>query len=196
MADNLRRSDPWLAMMRLAVIIAAATAAGCSQQKVADSPGDPDLAKPSADECQIARAAITAVHAANLDARWRSAGSTNMSVRTNSQVINPADFPAYADDEEADLLGKGPADWRWCAGMGAFLGGLRWKPMGPDEDVAAVLGLGRPAMNKTGDEAKVYEIISAPVDGGMRRAAGPWVATLRRGPSGWQVASTDAAKKS
>jgi hypothetical protein len=183
-------------MMRFAVLIAAAATTGCSPQTVADSPGDPDLAKPSADECQIARAAIGEIHVAGRDARWRSAGSTNMSVRTNSQVINPADFPAYNDDEEADLLGKGPVDWRWCAGMGAFLGGLGWKPMGADEDVAAALGLGRPAVNKAGDEAKVYETVSALVDGGMRLAAGPWIATLRRGPNGWQVTSTDAAKKS
>jgi hypothetical protein len=196
MAGNPRRSDPWLAMMRLVVMIAAAMAAGCSQQKVADSPGDPDLAKPSADECQIARAAIAAIHLEGRDARWRSSGSINMSVRANSQVINPADFLAYNDDEEADLLGKGPADWRWCAGMGAFLGGLGWKPMGTDEDVAAVLGLGRPAVDKAGDEAKVYETISALVEGSMRLAAGPWIATLHRGPNGWQVTSTDAAKKS
>ena len=116
---------------------------------------------------------------------------TDMSLRTRSQVINPADFPNYSDDEEANLLGKAPADWRACAGVETFMTGLGWKPMGDDQDYAE-LGLGRPAVNKTADEAKVYETFSAPVQGGMKLAAGPWVATLRRGPNGWQVSATDA----
>ncbi len=195
MAANPQRSRA-SAVMTTLTIIAALTAAGCSQQKAVESTGDPELARPTAEECQIARAAVTAVHAAGEDARWRSApGAIDMSLRTHSQVVNPADLPGYGDDEEADLLGKAPGDWRWCAGMGPFIAGLGWKPMGSDE-VQAELGLGRPAMNKAGDEAKVYETLSASVNGAMKLAAGPWVATLKRGPNGWQVTSTEAAKHS
>ncbi len=189
MTDNPLRSAPPLAI-GLAILAVGAVAA-CSQQ-VAESPADPELAKPSADECAIAKAAMSAIHSAGLDARWRSsAGVTDMSLRTRSQVVNPADLPNYSDDEEANLLGKAPADWRGCAQLETFLTGLGWKPMGDDQDFAE-LGLGRPAVNKTGDEAKVYETFAAPVQGGLKLAAGPWVATLRRGPGGWQVSATDA----
>ena len=196
MAGNLQRSDSPAISTVLASLAAVAMACGCSPQKAAESPGDPELAKPSAEECKIARAAVTAIHTAGADARWRTApGAIDMSLRTRSQVVNPADLPDYGDDEEADLLGKAPGDWRWCVGMGTFVGGLGWKPMASDE-VQAELGLGRPAMNKAGDEAKVYETISASVNGAMKLAGGPWVVTLKRGPNGWQVTSTEAARHS
>jgi hypothetical protein len=53
--------------------------------------------------------------------------------------------------------------------------------------------LGRPAMNKTGDEARLYEAFSTPDrdSGALFLARGPWLATLHRGADGaWRVVST------
>jgi hypothetical protein len=168
-----------------------------SGQAVADAPGDADMAKPAADECAIARAALTAVHGAGSDKAWQTgAGVREMSLAAYSKVINPVDVPGYSDDEADNLRSKDAADWRWCPGMAAFVGGLGWRPMGGD-DAIAVLALGRPGLNKTGDEARAYEAFLAPRgdSGVLRLARGPWLATLHKGPNGaWQVTSTDDLK--
>jgi hypothetical protein len=170
-----------------------------SQQKaLAAAPGDADMDKPAAEECAIARVALTAVHAPGSDRAWQTAASVSeMSLAAHSKVINPVDVPGYGDDEADDLRSKSAADWRWCPGMTAFVSGLGWTQMGGD-DVVAVLALGRPGLNKTGDEAKVYEAFLAPRgdSGVLRLARGPWLVTLHRSPAGaWQVASTDQLKR-
>ena len=169
-----------------------------AQQALADAPGDADMAKPTADECAIARAALTAIHAAGSDKAWRTgAGETENSLVAESKVINPADVSGFTDDEADNLRAKSAADWRWCPGMAAFIGGLGWRPMG-DDNMASV-ALGRPGMNKAGDEARAYEAFVAPkADSGgvLLLARGPWVVTLHKSPSGaWQVASTDDLKR-
>jgi len=169
-----------------------------AQQALADAPGDADMAKPAADECAIARAALAAAHAAKSDKAWQAgAGVQEMSLAIYSKVINPADVAGYTDDEADNLRSKAGADWRWCPGMAAFLGGLGWSQMGPGDNGVAVLGLGRPGMNKTGDEARVYEAFLSPNAGGaLHVTRGPWLATLHKGPTGaWQVAATDDLKR-
>jgi hypothetical protein len=193
-----------LAPIALGLIIGSALYGGYvywSQQKshqtVADAPGDADMAKPAAAECAIARAALSAVHAAGADKAWQTgAGVQEMSLAAYSKVINPVDVPGYSDDEADDLRAKAAADWRWCPGMAAFVGGLGWRPMGGD-DAIAVLALGRPGMSKAGDEARAYEAFLAPRgdSGVLRLARGPWLVTLHKGPNGaWQVTSTDDLK--
>jgi hypothetical protein len=163
-------------------------------QALAAAAGDADMAKPAADECAVARAALTAIHAAGADKAWQTgAGVHEMSLADDSKVINPADVAGYSDDEADNLRSKAAADWRWCPGMATFVGGLGWRQMGGD-DVVAVLALGRPGVNKAGDEARAYEAFLAPRgdSGVLRLARGPWLATLHRAPSGaWQVTSTD-----
>jgi hypothetical protein len=193
-----------LAPIALGLIIGSALYGGYvywsqqkSRQAVADAPGDADMAKPAADECAIARAALTAVHAAGSDKAWQTgAGIQEMSLAAYSKVINPVDVPGYSDDEADNLRSKAAADWRWCPGMAAFVGGLGWRPMGGD-DAIAVLALGRPGLSKAGDEARVYEAFLAPRgdSGVLRLARGPWLVTLHKGPNGaWQVTATDDLK--
>lgn len=166
-----------------------------TQQTLVAAPGDPDLAKPSAVECAIAQAAVTAVHASGDDARWKTAaGVKAMSLRAASQVINPSDVPGLGDDEIADLRGKAAADWRSCPGMGTFVRGVGWSAIDPDESVAN-LALGRPGVNRAGDEAKAYEAFVAPQadDGALKLEGGPWLVTLHRGAGdGWRVVATTA----
>ena len=58
------------------------------QSAAAEAPGDPDMAKPTADECAIARAALAAIHTAGSDKAWRTgAGVTAMS---RARAIGPA----------------------------------------------------------------------------------------------------------
>ncbi len=167
------------------------------QQAAVAAQGDADMARPAADECQIARAALTAIHAAGSDKAWQTAGGVKeMSLASYSKVINPADVSGYTDEEADNLRSKSAADWRWCPGMGAFVSGLGWTAMGGDDPVA-VLALGRPGVNKAGDEARAYEAFLAPnADTGvLRLTRGPWVVTLRKGATGaWQVTSTDDLK--
>lgn len=169
-----------------------------AQQAVADAPGDPDMDKPAADECAMARAAAAAVHAAGDDKRWEAgAGQTTLSLGAHSKVINTADFAGFGDDEAASLNAKAPADWRWCPGMAASVAGLGWSAMGSDYGVA-MLWLGRPGVNKAGDEAKMYEAFAAPKEegGAPMLAKGPWLVTLRKAPTGaWQVTARDDLKK-
>jgi hypothetical protein len=169
-----------------------------TQRTLETAPADPQLAKPSQGECAIAREALIAIHASGDDARWRSGvGVATIALRTRSEVINPIDFPGYYGDDEAEnLRSTSAADWRWCPGMATFLHGLGWSPMSPDEDTAE-LGLGRPAMNAAGDEAKVYEGFFAPnADGGVTLRRGPWLATLRRGANGtWRLSATTDLKR-
>jgi hypothetical protein len=172
---------------------------GAGQRAAAvDAPGDTDMDKPSADECAMARAAAAAVHAAGDDKRWEAgAGATTMSLIAHSKVVNPADFAGFGDDEAASLNSKAPADWRWCAGMAAYVGGLGWSEMGSDYGVAG-LALGRPGLDKAGDEAKMYEAFDAPKEAGgaPMLAKGPWLLTLHKTPNGaWQVTSRDDLKK-
>jgi hypothetical protein len=170
-----------------------------AKQALADSPGDTDMAKPAADECAIARAALGAIHAAGSDKAWqKGADVTEMSLAPYSKVINPADLSGYSDDEADNLRSKAAADWRWCPGMAAAVAGLGWSPIGPGDNGVAVLGLGRPGLNKAGDEARVYEVFLAPKadTGVLHLTRGPWVATLHRGPNGaWQVTATDEVKR-
>jgi hypothetical protein len=186
--------------MALGLILGTATFAGYlfwsrinTQHALEAAPGDPDMAKPSAGECAIAQAALTAIHASGDDTRWRAAAAVKaMSLRAASQTINPSDVPGYGDEEAEDLRGKTAVDWRWCPGMGAFLHGLGWSPVNPDDSVAN-LALGRPGVNKAGDEAKTYEIFVVPqaADGSLRVEGGPWLATLHRGAGDvWRVTST------
>ena len=169
-----------------------------AQQALADAPGDEDMAKPAAQECAIARAALAAVHGAKSDKAWQAGASVHeMSLAPYSKVINPADFAGYTDDEADNLRSKASADWRWCPGMAAFVGGLGWSPIGPGDNGVAVLGLGRPGLNRTGDEARVYETFLSPNAGGaLHVTRGPWLATLHKGPNGaWQVTATDDLKR-
>ena len=166
-----------------------------TQQALAAAPGDPDLAKPSPVECAVAEAAVSAVHGSGDDAKWKAAaGVKDMSLRAASQIVNPSDLPGLGDDEIADLRGKTTADWRACAGIGAFLHGVGWSPINPDESVAN-LALGRPALNQAGDEAKIYQIFVVPDadSGSLRTAGGPWLVTLHKDAAGaWRAAGTVA----
>ena len=170
-----------------------------AQQALADAPGDADMAEPTADECAIARAALTAVHTAGSDKAWqKGAGVSEMSLAPYSKVINPADVAGYTDDEADNLRSKAGADWHWCPGMAAFVGGLGWSQMGPGDNGVAVLGVGRPGMDKTGDEARVYEAFLSPnaSTGALHVTRGPWLATLHKGANGaWQVTATDDLKR-
>jgi hypothetical protein len=167
-------------------------------QAVADAPGDADLDKPTAEECAMARAAAAAVHAAGDDKRWEAgAAQTTMSLVAHSKVINPADFAGFADDEAASLNSKAAGDWRWCQGLAASVAGLGWSAMGSDYGVAG-LALGRPALNKAGDEAKMYEAFVSPKEegGAPMLTKGPWLVTLHKAPTGaWQVTARDDLKK-
>jgi hypothetical protein len=166
-----------------------------TQQTLVAAPGDPDLAKPSAVECAIAQAAVSAIHASGDDARWEAAaGVKAMSLRAASQTVNPSDVPGFSDDEADDLRGKTTADWRACAGMGAFVRGVGWSPINPDESVAN-LALGRPGVNQAGDEAKAYEtfVVPQPDDGSLRTEGGPWLVTLHKSADGaWRVTAAAA----
>jgi hypothetical protein len=198
------RSSPFqlLAPIALGLVVGSALYAGymywahhtAQQKALAAAPGDADMAKPAPEECAIARAALTAVHAAGADKAWRThAAADEMSLATHSKVINPVDVPGYTDAEADDLRGKAAADWRWCPGMTAFVSGLGWSAMGSDDYMAA-LALGRPGLSKDGDEARLYEAFLAPkaeADGGLMLSSGPWVVTLHKGADGtWAVAST------
>jgi hypothetical protein len=169
-----------------------------AHQAVVAAAGDPDLDRPTADECAMARAVASAAHATGDDKRWEAAaGATTMSLGAHSKIINPADVAGFTDDEADNLRGKSAADWRWCAGISTFVTGLGWSQMGIDYGVAE-LGLGRAAVDKPGDEARMYEAFIAPKgDSGMLMLTqGPWVVSLRKGPSGaWQVTSRDQLKK-
>jgi hypothetical protein len=170
---------------------------GPAQQPAEALAGDPDLDKPGAGDCAMARSATTAVHAAGDDKTWESgAGVANMTLAAHSKVINPADFAGISDDEADNLNSKAPADWRWCPGMSAFVSGFGWNAMGADYPVAT-LALGRPAVNKAGDEAVMYEAFMAQkASGVLGLAKGPWLVTLHRGPNGaWQVTKRDDLKK-
>jgi hypothetical protein len=160
--------------------------------------GDPDLAKPAADDCAMARAAASAVHAAGDDKQWEAgAGVENLTLAAHSKVFNTADFAGISDDEATNLNGKAPGDWRWCQGMSAFVGGFGWNAMGADYP-AATLALGLPAVNKTGDEAVMYEAFMAQKSGSgtLGLAKGPWLVTLHKGPNGaWQVTKREDLKK-
>ncbi len=160
------------------------------------APGDPSLAKPTVDECAIVRAVLSDAHASGADAKWRAAYKTAaMSLRPRSQVVNPTGTSGYSDDEVENLRGKGAADWRGCPDMGGLVHSLGWSPMTDDEAVAD-LALGRPGVNKAGDEAKLFEGFIVPdVDvGSLRMKGGPWLVTLHRAPNGvWTVAPPDDA---
>ena len=166
-----------------------------TQHTLEAAPGDPDLAKPAAVECAIAQAAVSAIHGAGDDKRWEAgAGVKEISLRATSQTVNPSDVPGYSDDEIADLRGKTTADWRACPGMGAFVRGLGWAAINPDESVAN-LAMGRPGVNTAGDEAKAYETFVVPDadEGSLKLAGGPWLVTLHKDPGGaWHVTSTTA----
>jgi hypothetical protein len=171
---------------------------GPAQQPAEASAGDPDLAKPAADDCAMAKAAASAVHTAGDDKQWESgAGVTGMTLGSHSKTINPADFAGITDDEATNLNSKAPADWRWCPGMSAFVGGFGWNAMGSDYPVAT-LALGLPAVDKAGDEAVMYESFMAQkADSGvLGLAKGPWLVTLHKGPNGaWQVTKREDLKK-
>jgi len=194
-----------LAPIALGVVVGSALYSGYmywshqkSQQAHADAPGDADLAKPAPEECAIARVALHAIQVAGADKAWQTgANVTEMSLAAQSKVINPADVAGYSDDEADNLRGKSAADWRWCPGMAAFVGGLGWRPMGGDDPIA-VLALGRPGLNKAGDEARAYEAFLAPNPdtGVLKLTRGPWLVTLHRNPNGaWLVTSTDDLKR-
>lgn len=170
---------------------------GPQPQPAAALAGDPDMDKPAADECATAKAAVNAVHAAGDDKRWEAgAGVASISLGDHSKVVNPADYAGFTDDESANLQAKPGADWRWCPGMSAFISHFGWNAMGSDYPVAT-LALGRPAVNKAGDEARMYEAFEAAKPGGMLSVnQGPWLLTLRKGPNGaWQVTARDDLKK-
>ena len=169
-----------------------------ARQAAVAAAGDPDMDKPTAEECAMARAAASAVHASGDDRRWEAgAGVDTMSLGAHSKVINAGDFAGFTDDEADNLRGKAAADWRWCPGMSTFVTGLGWSQMGIDYGVAE-LGLGRPAIDKADDEGRMYEAFIAPKgEGGMLMLTqGPWLLTLRKGPdAAWRVTSRDPLKK-
>lgn len=167
------------------------------QQPAEALAGDPDMDKPAAAECAMAQSAATAVHAAGDDKRWETgAAVTSITLDDHSRVINPADYAGFTDDESANLNSKAAADWRWCPGMSAFVSHFGWNAMGSDYPVAT-LALGRPAINKAGDEARMYEAFLAQQgDSGLKVNKGPWLLTLHKDASGaWQVTSRDDLKK-
>ncbi|HZZ89471.1 MAG TPA: hypothetical protein VFE13_14165 [Caulobacteraceae bacterium] len=168
------------------------------QQAAVAAQGDADMAKPTADECAIARVALTAVRATGSDKTWQAAaGVHEMSLATYSKVINTADVAGFTDDEARNLRSKAAADWRWCKGMGTFVSGLGWSGMGGEYSIA-VLTLGRPGMSPAGDEARLYEAFMAPKPdtGVLKLTRGPWLVTLHRAANGaWQVASTEDLKR-
>jgi hypothetical protein len=161
-------------------------------QQAGETATDPGLDKPTAEECAIAQAALKAIHASGDDAGWR-ANLGPLTLKARSQGINPVDVPGYADDEADNLRGKTIADWRGCAGMGAYVRGLSWSAMRADEDIAEV-GLARPGVSASGDQAKVYELVAAPrqdAGGALMLARGPRLVTLARGPNQvWRVTTT------
>jgi hypothetical protein len=167
------------------------------QKALAEAPADSFMAKPLPEDCTIAQAALTALHAAGSDKTWRTAAAaTAMTLEPHTRVVNPTDFAGYTDDEADDLRGKTAADWRGCAGMATFITGLGWSAMGGDEAIPAI-ALGRPAMSKAGDEARIYESFSTPNSmGEMLVSRGPWLVTLHKGAGGaWQVVSTADLKR-
>ena len=94
------------------------------QKALAAAPPDSFMAKPSAEECAIARAALTALHAAGSDTAWRTAADARtMTLEAHTRVVNPTDVAGYSDDEADDLRGKPAADWRGCPGMAALTPG-------------------------------------------------------------------------
>jgi hypothetical protein len=161
-------------------------------QYVAETVTEPGLDKPASEECAIARAALAALHGSGVDAGWRASYGP-LTLQARSQLINPVDVAGYADDEADNLRAKAIADWRGCAGMGAFVRSLGWSPIGGDEDIAEV-GLARPGVSASGDQAKVYEMVAAPrqdAGGALMLARGPWLATLARRPNRvWRVITT------
>jgi hypothetical protein len=166
---------------------------GAKQKAAVAATGDPDLAKPTAQECAIARAAISAVHASGDDKRWiASVGEQSITLEERSHVANLVNAPGITDEEADDLRHKGAADWRWCPGMGAVVRSLGWKPMAGEEAIPEV-GLGRPGFNAAADEAKVYEAFIAPEPESNAAVlkAGPWLVALDRGAGGaWRVTGT------
>jgi hypothetical protein len=166
-----------------------------TQHTLEVAPGDSDLAKASAVECAVAQAVVSGVHASGEDAKWKAAAGVKvMSLRAASQIVNPSDLPGLDDDQIADLRGKGAADWRSCTGMGTFVRGLGWSAINPDESDPN-LALGRPGVNKAGDEAKIYEVFIIPDadNGSLKVGGGPWLATLHKDAGGaWSVTSTVA----
>ena len=176
--------------------LAALVLSNLHAQRVAETVGDAGLPKPAAEECAIARAAMTAIHTSGDAARWMTGVvATTMTLKAHSQVVNPSDFPDYSDDEADDARGKVEADWRNCPGMADFVRGLHWAPLSSDY-AGAELSLSRPGLNKAHDEAKLYEIFTAPAAGDdsdtPRRKRGPWLVTLRPAPGGvWKVTATD-----
>jgi hypothetical protein len=170
---------------------------GPAQQPAEAIAGDPDLAKPSAGDCAMAKAAASAVHASGDDKQWQAgAGVTGMTLGAHTKVLNPADFAGISDDEADNLNAKAPGDWRWCPGMSAFVGGFGWTSMGADYP-DATLSLGLPAVNKTGDEAVMYEAFMAKGGAGvLKLTKGPWLVTLHKAPNGaWQVTKREDLKK-
>jgi len=166
-------------------------------QHAAETTADPDVAKLPAQECAIAKAALTAVHAAGDDTRWTAAvKATQMTLRAHSLVVNPVDIPGYTDDEADDVRAKPQGDWRACDGMADFVRGFKWTPLSDDID-SAELTLARPGIDKAGDEARVYETFSAPPTSGNpddpRQKLGPWLVTVKKGANGaWAVTATTA----
>jgi len=159
------------------------------EQALTAATGDPTMAKPAADECQVARAALAAIHAAGADKAWlKGVGQDEISLAADSKVINPADVAGYTDEEADNLRGKAAADWRWCPGLGSFVAGLGWKPMGGDDPIA-VLALGRPGLDKA-------FMAPNPDTGVLKLANGPWLVTLHKAANGaWQVTATDQLKR-
>lgn len=201
-APTARLAEVWPVLAVMLLILGGlggyALWSGARERDEAASATDAGLDKPSAAECAIAEAAMDAAHGAGADARWAArAGGGEFALRPHTGIVNPVDIPGYSDDEADNLRGKGEGDWRGCVGMGAFVRRLGWAPLGGDAD-APQLGLGRPALNTAGDEAKVYETFAPPAgDGeGPRPKSQHWLETLHKSRSGarWQVtASTNLA---
>jgi hypothetical protein len=168
------------------------------QKALAAAPGDADFDKPAAEECGIARTVLTALHASGAEKAWRTGSDVGaITLSIHSKVVNPVDVPGYTDEEADNLRSKAAADWRWCSGMTGFVTGLGWSAMGGDLAVPE-FAVGRPAMSKAGDEAKVYELYLTPdaATGALRLSRGPWLVTLHKGAAGaWQVTSTDEVKR-
>jgi len=189
----------WPAIAVLAVIIGGLAGyvwwSRSHDQQVAETVGDASLGKPDPTECAIGRVVLASVHGSGDDARWQAAvGAAAMTLKPTSRVVNPVDVAGFSDEEADNLRAKIPADWRWCAGMGAFVRSLNWSPLGGDADTA-LLALSRPATNTAGNEAKVYVTFSAPRaddDGDApRKKVGPWLVTLHPDAGAvWRLTAT------
>jgi hypothetical protein len=149
----------------------------------AESFGDRRLQKPTADECQIARALVRDHRDRDLKALLRSvgAGDEKMELRAFAWHSSGARIPPGMD-------------WRNCPDLGPFVRAMGLARLASGETGPA-LYISRAAVNPAGDAATVRETFRAPKEVQRQAVMRVWTVELRRGPDGvWRpVRRTDAA---